>query len=72
MENRVQMLESEVASLKSTIQMMAQAWEQRQYQDVPITIRFHQQFIDHLMQVGKQVLTNARNETLEPAPQTIT
>ncbi|KAB1209524.1 hypothetical protein CJ030_MR6G002441 [Morella rubra] len=35
MENRVQMLESEVASLKSTIQMMAQAWEQRQYQDVP-------------------------------------
>ncbi|KAB1223149.1 hypothetical protein CJ030_MR2G016450 [Morella rubra] len=34
MENRVQMLESEVASLKSTIQMMAQAWEQRQYQDV--------------------------------------
>ncbi|KAB1222995.1 hypothetical protein CJ030_MR2G020046 [Morella rubra] len=30
--------------------------EQRQYQDVPITIRFHQQFIDHLMQVGKQVL----------------
>ena len=26
MENRVQMLESEVASLKSTIQMMAQAW----------------------------------------------
>ncbi|KAB1201507.1 hypothetical protein CJ030_MR0G003256 [Morella rubra] len=34
MENRVQTLESEVASLKSTIQMMAQAWEQRQYQDV--------------------------------------
>ncbi|KAB1220044.1 hypothetical protein CJ030_MR3G007085 [Morella rubra] len=57
MENRVQMLESEVASLKSTIQMMAQAWEQRQYQDVPITITFHQQFIDHLMQVGKRVLT---------------
>ena len=26
MENRVQMLESEVASLKSTIQMMAQDW----------------------------------------------
>ena len=26
MENRVQMLESEVASLKSIIQMMAQAW----------------------------------------------
>ncbi|KAB1220772.1 hypothetical protein CJ030_MR3G027871 [Morella rubra] len=35
MENRVQMLEFEVASLKSTIQVMAQAWEQRQYQDVP-------------------------------------
>ncbi|KAB1205445.1 hypothetical protein CJ030_MR7G010614 [Morella rubra] len=35
MENKVQMLESEVASLKSIIQMMAQAWEQRQYQDVP-------------------------------------
>ncbi|KAB1224052.1 hypothetical protein CJ030_MR2G001312 [Morella rubra] len=57
MENRVQMLESEVASLKSTIQMMAQAWEQRQYQDVANNNQFHQQFIDHLMQVGKRVLT---------------
>ncbi|KAB1225537.1 hypothetical protein CJ030_MR1G017488 [Morella rubra] len=65
MENRVQMLESEVASLKSTIQMMAQAWEQRQYQDVPITIRFHQQFIDHLMQVGKQVLTMPMTQKVE-------
>ncbi|KAB1216619.1 hypothetical protein CJ030_MR4G007820 [Morella rubra] len=57
MENRVQTLESEVASLKSTIQMMAQAWEQRQYQDVANNNHVSQQFIDHLMQVEKRVLT---------------
>ncbi|KAB1199926.1 hypothetical protein CJ030_MR0G008975 [Morella rubra] len=39
--------------------------EQRQYQDVPITIRFHQQFIDHLMQVGKQVLTMPMTQKVE-------
>ncbi|KAB1210354.1 hypothetical protein CJ030_MR6G024139 [Morella rubra] len=65
MKNKVQMLESEVASLKSTIQMMAQAWEQRQYQDVPNNNQFHQQFIDHLMQVGKRVLTMSMTQKMQ-------
>ncbi|KAB1222806.1 hypothetical protein CJ030_MR2G022297 [Morella rubra] len=33
---------------------VAEKIEQRQYQDVPITITFHQQFIDHLMQVKNE------------------
>ncbi|KAB1201341.1 hypothetical protein CJ030_MR0G004316 [Morella rubra] len=40
MENRVQMLESEVASLKSTIQMMAQAW-----QTMPMTQKVEEQMV---------------------------
>ncbi|KAB1208801.1 hypothetical protein CJ030_MR6G007071 [Morella rubra] len=39
--------------------------EQRQYQDVPNNNQFHQQFIDHLMQVGKQVLTMPMTQKVE-------
>ncbi|KAB1220400.1 hypothetical protein CJ030_MR3G009860 [Morella rubra] len=54
--DRVQTLEFEVASLKSTIQMMHKLGSNVNTKMLPITITFHQQFIDHLMQVGKRVL----------------